>query len=92
VSGGISATIQVPGKPKVKLEGASVEEIEAASGTTQPFGDDLKASILEIAARGKRVHLHYCPGTRYLVDAIVYEAFDSSRKGYAFTISQANAV
>ena len=88
----ISATIRPGDLPVVKLEGATLSEVEAACQPSDPFNDELKATILEIAARGKRVQLMACPGTAYLTDARVYQAFDSSKKAFGWSIGQANAV
>lgn len=88
----IDATIRPGDLPKVKLEGATLAEVEAAAQATHVWDDALKATILEIASRGKRVHLMACPGTAYLTGARIYQAFDSSKKAFGWSISQANAV
>lgn len=88
----IDATIRPGDLPTVKLESATLAEVEKAAQASQPFDDEIKASILEIAGRGKRVHLMSCPGTAYLTGARVYQAFDSSKKAFGWSISQANAV
>jgi hypothetical protein len=88
----IDATIRPGDLPTVKLEGATLSEIEKAAQPSQPFDDEIKAAILEIAGRGKRVHLMSCPGTAYINGARVYQAFDSSKKAFGWSISQANAV
>lgn len=88
----IDATIRPGDLPKVKLERATLAEVEAAAQATHVWDDALKATILEIASRGKRVHLMACPGTAYLTGARIYQAFDSSKKAFGWSISQANAV
>ena len=77
-------TIRPGDLPIVKLEQAGMAEIEAAAQSTQPFDDAMKERIAAIAATGKRVHLMACPGTAYLTGARSYEAFDSSKKAFAW--------
>lgn len=88
----IDATIRADGLQTVKLEGATLDQVEKAAKASHPFDDETRAAILEIAGRGKRVHLMSCPGTAYLTGARVYQAFDSSKKAFGWSISQANAV
>lgn len=88
----ISATIRPGDLPIAKLEDATIEAVEAAAQPTRPFDDALKTRVAEIAASGKRVHLMACPGTAFLTGARVYEAFDSSRKAFGWSIAQASIV
>jgi len=88
----ISATIRPGDLPVVKLEQATLDEVEAAARPTQPFSDELRERILAIAASGKRVHLTACPATRYIAGARVYEAFPTSKAAFGWCIGMAHAV
>lgn len=88
----IDITIRPGTLPILKLEQASLADIEAAAQSTNPFDDELKNRITAIAATGKRVHLIACPGTAYLTGDRVYQAFNSSRAAIGWSIAQARAV
>lgn len=88
----ITATMRPGDLPIVKFEDATLEQVEAGSHSTQPFTPELKARILEIAAKGKRVHMMACPGTAYLTGARVYQAFEKSQHAFAWAHGQASAV
>jgi hypothetical protein len=88
----ITATVRPGDLAIVKFEDATLEQVEAGSSASDPFNDDLKAKILEIAAKGKRVHLMACPGTAYLTGARVYQAFEKSQHAFAWAHGQASAV
>lgn len=88
----VSATIRPGDLPVVKLENATLAQIEEAARSSQPFDAELKACILEIAGRGKRVHLTASPGVAYLTGDRVYNAFDSSKKAFGWAYAMATAV
>ncbi len=92
MSGPINATIRAYKMQTVKLEGATLEQVEAAAKADHPFNDELKAKIAEIAATGKRVHLMECPGTFFLTGKRVYDAFPSSREAFGWSFAQARTV
>lgn len=85
----ISATIRPGDLPIVKLETATLEDIETAAQPSKPFSEELKARILAIASTGRRVHLMACPGTAFISGERVYEAFPSSKAAFGWSIAQA---
>jgi hypothetical protein len=76
----IDCTIREVGKTIARLDGATIEQVHAASGATQPFSDEDAARIHEIAASGRRVHLMLCGGSRYLAGISVFIVCDSARE------------
>jgi len=68
----IDCTIREVSKTIAKLDGATIEEIHAASTATQPFSDEDVARMHEIAAEGRRVHLMLCGGSRYIAGINVF--------------------
>lgn len=88
----INATIRPGDLPIVKLENATLDQVEAAAQSSQPFSDELKAKITNIARTGKRVHITACPGTAYLTGKRVYEAFNSSKASFGWSMAQAMTV
>lgn len=83
----IDCTIREVGKTIAKLGQATLEEIHAASGATQPFSDEDKARMLEIAGEGRRVHLMLCGGSRYLAGINVFivcaSATEARQRGWS---------
>lgn len=85
-------TIRPGDLPVVKIEQASLAQIESASKATHPFDDELKARIAEIAESGKRVHLMACPAVACLNGDRVYQGFPSSKAAFGWSIGQAKIV
>ena len=87
----VSANVHVPDAAKVVLDDVSIEAVAAVlpPGCATP---ELLDRVRAIAAAGKRAHLVYCPGTMFIAGAYAYEAFDSSKKAYAWTNGRARSV
>lgn len=83
----IDCTIREVGKTIAKLERATIDEIHAASGATQPFSAADVARMHEIAAEGRRVHLMLCGGSRYLAGISVFivcaSATEARQRGWS---------